>query len=297
MIVQPFDSYIESNYNSPIPLPGIWQDMIEHEMRLERQHMALDTIFYMETEQLKDDLLSVASHELRTPLTVLKLQTQLLHKRLARQGLYDCVAILAQMEAQIQKLERLNRDLLNVSNMQTGRLEYVQESVDLNKGIHEITNVMHQMYPTHTIVVRGAATTSLVGDPDRLGQVFSNLLSNAIKYSPLADTVEVEIRSSAEAITISVRDHGIGIPQDQREKIFERFYRVVDPSANAIPGLGIGLYLVAEIIKHYGGTITVESAMGKGSTFHVALPLTGNEGLGNVSILPTRRQEVTLPGG
>jgi signal transduction histidine kinase len=145
-------------------------------------------------------------------------------------------------------------------------------------------------------VVRGAATTSLVGDPDRLGQVFSNLLSNAIKYSPLADTVEVDIHSSAEAITICVHDHGIGIPQDQREKIFERFYRVVDPSTNAIPGLGIGLYLVAEIIKHYGGTITVESAMGKGSTFHVALPLTGNEGLGNVSILPTRRQEVILPG-
>jgi signal transduction histidine kinase len=87
--------------------------------------------------------------------------------------------------------------------------------------------------------------------------------------------VEVEIRSSAEAITISVRDHGIGIPQDQREKIFERFYRAVDPSTNPIPGLGIGLYLVAEIIKHHGGMITVESAMGQGSTFHVALPLTG----------------------
>ena len=257
--------------------------------------MALDTIFYMETEQLKDDLLSVASHELRTPLTVLKLQTQLLHKRLARQGLYECVALLGQMEAQIQRLERLNRDLFSVSSRQTGRLAYVEESVDLNKLLHESAEVMHQMHPTYTIVVRRAATTSLVGDTDRLGQVFSNLLSNAIKYSPFADTVEVEIRSSAEAITISVRDHGIGIPQDQHEKIFERFYRVVDPSTNAIPGLGIGLYLVAEIIKHYGGTITVESVMGKGSTFHVTFPLTGNEGLGNVSILPTRRQEVTLP--
>ena len=257
--------------------------------------MVLDTFVYKEPEPLRDDFLSMASHEFRTPLTVLKLQTQLLHKRLAGQGLYDCVAILVQMEAQIQKLERLNRDLLNVSNMQTGRLEYVEESVDLNKLLHESAEVMHQMHPTHTIVVRGAATTSLVGDPDRLGQVFSNLLSNAIKYSPLADTVEVDIHSSAEAITISVRDHGIGIPQDQHEKIFERFYRVVDPSTNAIPGLGIGLYLAAEIIKHYGGTITVESVMGKGSTFHVTFPLTGNEGLGNVSILPTRRQEVTLP--
>jgi signal transduction histidine kinase len=237
--------------------------------------MVLDTFDYPEPEPRKEDWLSVASHELRTPLTVLKLQMQHLHKRLARQGLRDCVAILAQMEAQIHKLERLNGDLLSVSHLQTGRLEYLEERVDLNQVLQEVAEVMHQMYPTHTIVARGAATTCLLGDPDRLGQVFSNLLSNAIKYSPGADTVEVEIHSSAEAITISVRDYGIGIPQEQREHIFERFYRVVDPSTQAFPGLGIGLYLVGEIIKHYGGMITVESALGKGSTFQVALPLTG----------------------
>ena len=178
--------------------------------------MVLDTFVYK-------DLLSVAGHELRTPLTVLKLQTQHLQKRLARQGLDDDVAILAQMEVQIQKLERLDGDLLNVSKIQAGRLEYVEERVDLNKVLRESAEVMHQMYPTHAIVVHGTATTYLVGDTERLGQVFINLLSNAIKYSPFADTVEVTIRSTAEAITISVHDYGIGIPQDQREHIFERF--------------------------------------------------------------------------
>jgi signal transduction histidine kinase len=242
--------------------------------------MVLNTFVYMEPEPCSDDLLSVASHELRTPLTVLKLQTQYLHRLLAAQGIYDYVAMLAQMEEQIQKLERLSGDLLAVSDRQTDRLAYVQESVDLNKVLYESAEVMHQMHPTHTIVVRGAAPTCVVGDKDRLGQVFSNLLSNAIKYSPHADTVEVEICSSAEAITISVRDHGIGIPQDQHEKIFERFYRAVDPSTNAVPGLGIGLYIVAEIVKHHGGTITVESAMGEGSTFHVVLPLTRHEHMG-----------------
>ncbi len=248
--------------------------------------MVLDTFVYMEPEQWNNDLLSVAGHELRTPLAILKLQTQHLQKRLARQGLDEDVAILAQMEAQIQKMERLNADLLNISKIQAGRLAYVQERVDLNKVLQESAEAMHQVHPTHTIVVRGAATTCLLGDKDRLGQVFINLLSNAIKYSPDADTVEVEIRSSAEAITISVRDHGIGIPQDQREHIFERFYRVVDPSTNAIAGLGIGLYLVAEIIKHHGGTITVESTLGQGSTFHVALPLTMQRESGKLSILP-----------
>jgi signal transduction histidine kinase len=236
--------------------------------------MVLDTFVYTEPEQRRNDFLSVVSHELRTPLTILKLQTQFLHKHLTRQGLYDCVTILAQMEVQIQKLERLNGDLLNVSNRQTGRLEYVQESVDLNNVLQESTEVMHQTHSTQTIMVHGTATTCLLGDKDRLGQVFINLLSNAIKYSPRADTVEIDIHSSAETIIISVRDYGIGIPQEQREKIFERFYRAVDASTQGFPGLGIGLYIVAEIIQHHGGTITVESAMGKGSTFHVTLPLT-----------------------
>jgi len=222
----------------------------------------------------RDDFISMASHELKTPLAVLKMQTQLLQKRLAKQGFHDVAAALVRMEAHIQKLERLNRDLLDVSNVQAGRLDYVQEAVDLDELLSEIAEAMQQLHPTHTIVIRGAAKTQLVGDRDRLEQVFTNLLSNAIKYSPAADTVELEIGSSAEALTVCVRDHGIGIPQEQREKIFERFYRAVDSSTNTIPGMGMGLYIVAEIVKEYGGTITVESERGKGSTFQVTLPLT-----------------------
>ena len=259
--------------------------------------MVLDTCVHTEPGQCVDDFLGMAGHELRTPLTVLKLQTQYLNRRLARQDLQDCLAILEQMEVQILKLERLNGDLLNFSKMQAGWLEYVEERVDLNQVLQESIEVMQQMYPTHTIVVHGAATTYLVGDKDRLGQVFSNLLSNAIKYSPFADMVDVEIHSSTEAITISVRDYGIGIPQEEQNHIFERFYRAGDPSTQAVHGLGIGLYLVEKIIKHHGGTITVESAVGKGSTFHVVLPLSRQESLGNVSMRPTQGHEVTLPGG
>src|SRR5712692_3814184 len=222
----------------------------------------------------RDDFISMASHELKTPLAVLKMQTQLLQKRLAKQGSHDFAAALVRIEAQIQKLERLNRDLLDVSKVQAGRLDYVQETVDLDELLSEIAEAMQQLHPTHTIMRRGTAKTQLVGDRDRLGQVFTNLLSNAIKYSPTADAVELEIGSSAEAITVRVRDHGIGIPQEEREKIFERYYRAVDPSTHALPGLGMGLYLVAEIVKEHGGTITVESERGNGSTFQVTLPLT-----------------------
>ncbi len=222
----------------------------------------------------RDDCISMASHELKTPLAVLKMQTQLLQKRLAKSGSHDVAAALVRIEMQIQKMERLNRDLLDVSKAQAGRLDYVEEMVDLDELLSEIAEAMHQLHPTHTIVIRGVAKTQLVGDRDRLEQVFTNLLSNAIKYSPTADSVELEIGSTAEALTVCVRDHGIGIPEEQRENIFERFYRAVDPRTNAFPGMGMGLYIVAEIVKDYGGTITVESERGKGSTFHVTLPLT-----------------------
>jgi signal transduction histidine kinase len=122
-------------------------------------------------------------------------------------------------------------------------------------------------------VVRGAVQTCLIGDPDRLGQVFTNLLSNAIKYSPDAETVEMDLSASEDAVMVRIRDHGLGIPREQRAKIFERFYRVSGPRQKAIPGLGMGLYIVAEIVKHHGGIITVDSAVGKGSTFTVTLPL------------------------
>jgi signal transduction histidine kinase len=162
--------------------------------------------------------------------------------------------------------------LLDVSKIQAGRLEYVRETVDLEALLQEITEILQQTNPSHTIVVRGTVGTSLIGDPDRLGQVFINLLSNAIKYSPDAKTVEMDLSTSPEMVTVSVRDHGLGIPREQRDKIFDRFYRVTDSKQRAIPGLGMGLYIVAEIVKRHGGTITVDSAIGKGSTFTVTLP-------------------------
>src|SRR5258708_20021312 len=145
--------------------------------------MVTDTFGTTVAEPLMGDWLSIASQELRTPLAVLKLQTQYLHRRLAMQGLDDDVAILAKMEVQIQKMERLNRDLLNISKIQAGRLEYVEGRVDLNQLLRERAGGMHQMHPTHTIGLRGSAPTSVLGHAGRLGQVFSNLLSNAIRSS------------------------------------------------------------------------------------------------------------------
>jgi signal transduction histidine kinase len=138
--------------------------------------------------------------------------------------------------------------------------------------LQEITETLQQTNPSHTLMVGGMVGTSLIGDRDRLGQVFTNLISNAIKYSPDAEKVEIDLRTSEDAVTISVRDHGLGIPREQHDKIFERFYRASGPKQKAVPGLGMGLYIVAEIVKGHGGNITVDSTVGKGSTFTVTLP-------------------------
>ncbi|GLV55820.1 hypothetical protein KDH_26640 [Dictyobacter sp. S3.2.2.5] len=233
----------------------------------------LDNSARKELEQRKDNFISTASHELRAPLTTVKLQAALLKKRLGRQSMQQSSADLAQIETQINTGVRLMETLLDVSRIQTGVLTYAQESVDHDALLEEIVETLQQTCSTHTIILRGVTQTLFLGDRDRLGQVFTNLISNAIKYSPQATTVEIDLNASPEAVTISVRDHGLGIPREQREKIFERFYRASGARQHTIPGLGIGLYLVAEIVTHYGGTITVESQVGHGSTFHVTLPL------------------------
>src|SRR5258708_5408424 len=175
-------------------------------------------------------------------------------KDLARRK--DVAPALSSMEVQINAITRLVEELLDVSKIQAGRLEYLQETVDLDALLQEITDTTQQTHPSHTILVHGAVQASLLGDRDRLGEVFTNLLSNAIKYSPDAQTVEMDLSASPETVTVRVRDHGPGIPREQREKIFERFYRAAGPKQRAIPGLGMGLYIVAEILTPHWGNIT-----------------------------------------
>jgi PAS domain S-box-containing protein len=226
-----------------------------------------------ELEQRKDDFITMASHELKTPLTLIKMQVQLVRRRLVKQGLHEAAAALLQVEEPVKQLERLVGELLDVSKIQAGRLEYVQEPVDLEALLCKVAQTMQQMNTTHAVVVRGAAPGTLMGDKGRLEQVFINLISNAMKYSPGGTTVEINLSASTETVTVSVCDHGIGIQQEQYEKIFDRFYRASDLRQGAVPGLGMGLYIVAEIVRYYGGTVRIESVIGHGSTFHVTLPL------------------------
>ena len=229
---------------------------------------------YKELEKRKDDFISMASHELKTPITSIKALTQILKRSFEKQGMTQTALYLSKMEVQIDKLTKLIGDLLDISKIQAGQLEFDEEAFDFDELVRETVENVQQTSKTHTILVSGALHREIVGDKDHIGQVLVNLLTNAIKYSPEADRVNVRIRADEQDIIVSVQDYGVGIAQEHRDKIFERFYRVYDERDKTFPGLGIGLYISYQIVKRHGGNLWVESREGEGSTFYFSLPLT-----------------------
>ena len=226
-----------------------------------------------ESEARKDEFISMASHELKTPLTSLKGFTNLLQRRLTKQGDKQALHFLARMEEQLDKLSKLVSDLLDVTKMQTGKLEFREERFFLNELVRETLENLQGTMETHHLQLEEVTDVQVLGDKDRLGQVLINLLTNAIKYSPEADTVIVRVSADEHNAIVSVQDFGIGIAETHQEKIFERFYQVNDDTEKTFPGLGIGLYISSQIVRGHHGRLWVESAKGAGATFYVSLPL------------------------
>lgn len=221
---------------------------------------------------IRDDFISIASHELRTPITSLKMYTQVLQKQLSKKGETSFNHSLSRMDAQLNKLTGLISDLLNISKIELGRLEFQEEWFNLDEVVKEACEAVQQIATKHTIHIEGSIVQPVWGDKDRIGQVVTNLLTNAIKYSPQAQKVVVRLQAEPDNALVSVQDFGIGIDSEHLNKIFTRFYRVSDPEEKTFPGLGIGLYLSYEIIKRHHGSVMVASKKGKGSVFSFSLP-------------------------
>ncbi|HEX4208442.1 MAG TPA: PAS domain S-box protein [Ktedonobacteraceae bacterium] len=226
----------------------------------------------MRVEHRKDEFISMTSHELKTPVTSLKGFTNVLQRRLSKQGDEQGLSYLARMDAQIDKLTRLIRDLLDTSRMQAGKLALRLEAFELDALLNEVVDNVQMTTTSHQLCIEGQTGVQVLGDPDRLGQVFINLLTNAIKYSPEADHVIIYCFREGKQVVVSVQDFGIGIDPRHHDRIFEHFYQVNDPEEKTYPGLGIGLYLAREIVSRHQGRIWIESRKGAGSTFFVALP-------------------------
>jgi signal transduction histidine kinase len=230
--------------------------------------------------QLQSDFVSAVSHEFRSPLTTLRQLTELLAEgRIVdeeRRRQYFSV-----LQKETSRLHKLVENLLDFGRMDAGRGQYRLEVLDLAAVVRNVA----QQYEGeagangHTIEV-ASRQGPLPVDADReaLQRVVRNLLENAVKYSPKADTVWVETDRDGHNAVLRVRDQGIGIPAEEKKRIFEKFVRGDAAKQAAIPGTGIGLAMVQEIVRVHHGAIDLSSEVGAGSTFMVRMPLSHNAG-------------------
>lgn len=222
--------------------------------------------------RLRDEFMSIASHELKTPLTSAKLQTDLIIRQLSHSEFdkQKIVSMLHKSRDSLERIAHLIEDMLDISRITSGKIALRKVEADLGQVA---TDVFERFKPQfdHLSTPVEITKQSAVGffDTYRVEQVIANLLSNALKYGE-GKLVEISVEAHSHYLELKVRDRGIGIPESHFQKVFERFERAVD--ANAISGLGIGLFIVKEIIEGHGGTVHLESELGKGSVFSFRLP-------------------------
>jgi len=240
----------------------------------ELQREALDQeqlLISIKEEQQKNDFISMVSHELKTPLTSISAYVQLMQSR----GLTDLFVVntLAKVQKQIRKMSTLIGSFLNVSRLESGKVQLDHSYFDLDKVIYDVVEDLRLIYPTNQIGFEAGESKLIFADKDKIGSVVSNLISNAVKYSDQNSAVSVRSTITGNEVHVSVADHGIGIKAPDLEKLFDRFYRVESLQTKTISGFGIGLYLSAEIINLHQGKIWADSEYGVGSTFHFCIPL------------------------
>jgi PAS domain S-box-containing protein len=224
--------------------------------------------------RLKDEFLSIASHELRTPVTSIKGYTQLAKTLIRENDLATSEEYLDIALDQIDRMSRLILELLDVSRIETGRLEIRREPLPWTTFVSDVVHRHHTAVNDRRFQLNlPVGHKRIIGDRDRLEQVLGNLMENAVKYSPDGSEIVVTVEERGEQMVTSVADHGIGIPTDELGQVFERFHRGRQVSSTNYGGLGLGLYITKQIIERHNGTIWVESREGQGTTFSFSLPV------------------------
>ena len=232
-----------------------------------------------EVDKLKEDFFSTVSHELRTPLTPIKGYATLLLKRgedIPPDRRQDALQAIVE---RTDHMARLVEDLLlasRISNPAERRMPDVnRQDVDVAGVVERALRSFRVAHPTREFRVRGHENVTCSGDPIRVEQIVANLISNAVKFSEEGTLVDVCVTPETRETIIEVTDEGRGIPADKFEEIFERFKRLEDPMVMETGGAGLGLYIVRELARAMGGTVSVRSEIGRGSTFTVTLPAVG----------------------
>ncbi|WP_316799522.1 MASE3 domain-containing protein [Pedobacter frigidisoli] len=220
-------------------------------------------------QELRDEFISVASHELKTPLTSIKAFNQMLART---SDLVKMQSYVQKVDQSTGKLERLINEMLDVSRINAGKLQFNYASFDISQLLQECCDTIQLSTGSHQLIFRSPGVVIINGDRFRLEQVINNLLNNAIKYSPKAREVVVSCKTDQGGVVVSVTDFGIGIESRELEQLFDRYYRS-DNAAERFGGLGLGLFISSEIIKGHHGTFWIESVIGEGSTVSFRLPM------------------------
>jgi len=229
-------------------------------------------------DQLKSDFISVVSHELRTPITSIKAFAELILIKPNMEA--DRKAkFLSVINSESDRLARLINDILDLTKIEAGKLSWNITALSIDDVIETSITTFQPLADNKQLTLTAAGEPSLpniFGDRDRLIQVVTNLLSNAVKYTPPGGKIEVamhEERIPRHQVVITVADTGSGIPADYLQHIFEKFHRSDDFVADTTEGTGLGLAIARLIVEYHGGSISVESTVGSGSTFTVSLPV------------------------
>lgn len=223
-------------------------------------------------QQQKDDFINIASHELKTPVTSLKLSLQLLNELKESLSPPLIVNLITQANRNLDKFTVLIDDLLNASKANEGQLHLNKKYIILSHAIENCFNHA-QWTDLYEFNFEGDMEVKVYADAERIVQVMVNFVNNAIKYAPDSKEIKINIEKVNGMVKVSVIDKGPGIVPEKIPHLFERYYQVGSNGTKYSTGLGLGLYIAAEIVKRHRGQIGVESAVGKGSTFWFTLPL------------------------
>jgi len=239
---------------------------------IEIQKALLDEIeFRRQAERKKDEFISIASHELKTPLTSVKGYMQLLERSIDKGDNVTVKKHLGKAQVQLEKLNDLIADLLDISKIESGKLKFNKRYFSIDSLLDNVIDIIHQSSPEFKIIKNGTVLREVYADEMRIEQVIINFLTNAIKYSPGTDEIHINLSNKGDKVYLGVKDFGIGIAPEQQNCVFDKFYRV-EETAIHFQGLGIGLYISAEIIKRHGGEVGVKSKLNEGSEFYFILP-------------------------
>ncbi|MFD2966018.1 sensor histidine kinase [Sphingobacterium bambusae] len=229
----------------------------------------LDVTTHKQLQHQKDDFISIASHELKTPITSLKASLQFLMRIQDRKDVDLSGKLLQQANRSMERISKLIDDLLNVSTVNS-ELQLNKKRFVLNDLFTDICANMPAL-DRYNLLIEGDSNVSVYADEHRIEQVLVNLLNNALKYAPSSQEIGFKVEIQNQFVRVSLRDQGPGIPVEKQHNIFKRYVRA-DDSGIKVSGLGLGLYISADIIHRHQGEIGVESIPGEGATFWFTLP-------------------------